>query len=236
MKYLVGFALSALLVPAVADAHITMTSPTPRYGPAYIKNGPCGKGIALDARTTNVTRFKPGQKITVTWNETVPHPGHYRIAFDPDGQRFTDPSAPDDVAPRMYVLVDNIADKTGTQSYSQDVTLPNITCTNCTLQLMQIMTDKQANGWGNDDFYYQCADLVLESDADMAPGPVDMRPTSPADLEPDPDPGRDLSAAPPMGMTTSGCSVAAAGAPGAAGALLLALPLLLLLRRRRRAG
>jgi MYXO-CTERM domain-containing protein len=157
----VSGALTTLLLvvsPSVAMAHIALTSPTPRY--AQLKAGPCGKG-ATDARTTKISTFEPGAKITVTWNETIGHPGHYRIAFDPNGQSlFTDPSSFTDVAPRPGVLIDNIADKTGTQSYSQEITFPNIECNNCTLQVIQVMTDKAPYGDGNDN-YYQCADIVL---------------------------------------------------------------------------
>jgi len=159
-------ALGGLLLATSAHAHIQLTAPAPRH--TSLKDGPCGKG-AVDPRGTKITTFKPGETITVTWKETVAHPGHYRIAFDENGQRFTDPSGPNDVAPRPYVIKDNITDKTGTQNYSETVTLPNIQCTNCTLQLVQVMTDKQGNGWGNDDLYYQCADLVLAGGDGGAP-------------------------------------------------------------------
>lgn len=150
-----------------ANAHIQLTSPTQRY--TDLKMGPCGKG-GLDARTQNVTTAKPGATITVKWDETIDHPGHFRIAFDPDGAHFTDPSSFTDTAPRMYVLLDNIADKTGTAPipYTAQVTLPNMECNNCTLQVLQVMTDKPPYGDGN-DIYYQCADFVLAADApDMA--------------------------------------------------------------------
>ena len=156
------FALAALLLPSFAHAHIALVSPAPRY--ADLKAGPCGKGTQ-DARTSNVTKLKPGSTITVTWKETIGHPGHYRIAFDPNGTGlFKDPTSFTDVAMTPGVLVNNIADKTGTQTYTQQVTLPNVECTNCTLQVIQVMTDKAPYGDGN-DLYYQCVDLVLSSAA-----------------------------------------------------------------------
>ena len=159
-------ALGGLLLVTSAQAHIQLMAPAPRH--TSQKAGPCGKG-PVDPRGATATTFKPGETITVTWKETVPHPGHFRIAFDENGQRFTDPTGPNDVAPRPFVLKDNIADKTGTQTYSETVTLPNVQCTNCTLQLVQVMTDKQGNGWGNDDLYYQCADLILAGGDGGAP-------------------------------------------------------------------
>ena len=60
-------------------------------------------------RGTNVTTFQPGETITVTWTETVDHPGHYRIAFDDDGtDGLLDPRQPTDNY--SFTLVDRIAD------------------------------------------------------------------------------------------------------------------------------
>lgn len=184
-------ALIASLAAPTAHAHIALTSPAPRY--ADQKAGPCGRG-SLDQRTTNVSVFRPGQTITVTWQETINHPGHYRIAFDPNGTRFTDPASFTDVAPRMHVLVDNIADKAG-GAYSQQVTLPNVECTNCTLQLIQVMTDKPPYGDGN-DIYYQCADIVLAAPQDAG---VDLSRTPDLVALPDLVRAPDLWRAPDLG-------------------------------------
>jgi hypothetical protein len=153
---------AAVLVAAPAGGHIQLISPKPRY--ADLKEGPCGRG-ALDDRTTNVTTFKAGETIAVTWKETIGHPSHYRISFDPNGaSAFADPESFTDVDGGPAVLVDGIADKSGTQTYSQDVTLPDVACDRCTLQLIQVMTDKPPYGDGN-DLYYQCADVVLTKDS-----------------------------------------------------------------------
>ena len=62
------------------------------------------------------------------------------------------------------MLVDGIKDKTGTQAYEQEITLPNVECDKCTLQVIQVMTDKPPYGDG-DDIYFQCADIVLSNSA-----------------------------------------------------------------------
>lgn len=156
--------LALVAVPSAASAHITLTSPKPRT--AEQKEGPCGE--AGSKRGTNVTRFASGEKITVTWKETVPHPGHFRISFDAEGQSgFVDPKTATEMNSAPTVLVDDIADKTGTQTYSQEVTLPDVECENCTLQLIQLMTDKPPYGDGN-DLYYQCADIALSRSATPA--------------------------------------------------------------------
>lgn len=134
-----------------AHAHIHLTYPPVRTTDQ--KTGPCG--AAGSQRGTNVTAFEPGETITVTFDETVDHPGHYRIAFDDDGDDvFQNPNNPNDNFP--FTLVEPIVDKTG-GSYSQQVTLPTTPCTNCTLQLMQIMTVTVPY----DSFYYQCADITI---------------------------------------------------------------------------
>ncbi|MBS1122127.1 MAG: hypothetical protein H6Q90_4355, partial [Deltaproteobacteria bacterium] len=143
--------LVASLCPPAAQAHIAMTSPAPRS--ADQKAGPCG--AAGSTRGTKVTNFQPGETIMVEWNETVDHPGHYRIAFDDDGNDvFMNPNNPDDNF--AFTLVEPIADKAGGH-YTQAVTLPTTPCDNCTLQLMQIMTTSVPYN----SFYYQCADITI---------------------------------------------------------------------------
>lgn len=148
-------AFIALLVTASpAAAHIALRSPAPRT--TEQKTGPCG--AAGSTRGTKVTRYQPGETITVEWDETVDHPGHFPISFDSDGNEFTNPMFATDNYPET--LVEPIADKTGGH-YTQQVTLPSTPCTNCTLQLMQIMTTTEPYN----SFYYQCADITLSTDA-----------------------------------------------------------------------
>ncbi|MBW2225541.1 MAG: hypothetical protein JRF54_15365, partial [Deltaproteobacteria bacterium] len=47
------------------------------------------------------------------------------------------------------------------RAYVATVTLPDITCDNCTLQMIQVMYDKRLYTTLGNDIYYQCADLVL---------------------------------------------------------------------------
>ncbi|HEU4729453.1 MAG TPA: SCE4755 family polysaccharide monooxygenase-like protein [Kofleriaceae bacterium] len=152
--------LILLLLSGTASAHITMTSPTPRT--LDNKAGPCG--AAGSTRGTHVATFAPGAKITVEWDETVDHPGHYRIAFDNDGDDvFVNPNNPNDNFP--FTLMEPIADKAGGH-YTQQVTLPMEPCENCTLQLMQIMTTQVPYN----SFYYQCADIAIRVGGDPGGG------------------------------------------------------------------
>jgi len=122
-----------------------------------------------------MTMLTSGQKITLSWDETIQHPGHYRIAFDDDGNDFPDPTSFTDIAAAnkdlgngVIVLLDGIMDKTS-KAYTAEVTLPDIECNNCTLQLIQVMTDKAPYGNG-DDIYHECANLVLKKAGGAAAG------------------------------------------------------------------
>lgn len=141
---------SVLFCAGVADAHIAMTFPTPRTSSQ--KAGPCG--AAGSTRGSNVTHFAPGETITVEWDETVNHPGHFRISLNMDGDSFQNPSTPDDNFPET--LVEPIQDKSGGH-YTQEVTLPDTPCDNCTLQLVQVMTTSVPFN----SFYFQCADITI---------------------------------------------------------------------------
>lgn len=160
MRALAAVLLVVLVQPAAA--HIALRSPAPRTGAQ--KEGPCG--AAGSTRGTTVTTYQPGETITVEWDETVDHPGHYRIAFDDSGDdAFINPSRSTDDFP--FVLVDRITDKAGGR-YTAQVTLPSTPCTNCTLQLMQIMTTTEPYN----SFYWQCADIVIAGDAAPDAGPT----------------------------------------------------------------
>lgn len=159
-------AACVLVTSATAHAHIALTYPPPRT--ASQKTGPCG--APGSARGANVTRFAPGETVTIKWDETVDHPGHFRISFDDDGQDFTNPSTPDDAF--AQTMVEPIADKSG-GSYTQSITLPTTPCENCTLQLMQIMTTVVPYN----SFYWQCADISI-GDASEVPGDDEPAATS----------------------------------------------------------
>ncbi len=162
-------ALATVLTSGPALAHIRMDAPIARNvwaaqpGGDPIKIGPCGGGED-DLRTEDpdkINVFSPGETITVSWYETVDHPAHYRISIDMDGQDdFPEKSGPDDIVdpPVLPVLLDGIPDAAGGPgTYSVEVTLPNETCDNCTLQLIQYMTDRN-------EPYYVCADLRIEGE------------------------------------------------------------------------
>jgi hypothetical protein len=149
------------LSPLKARAHLGLDAPVSRYGPDVLKTGPCG--VTNGERTNKVTYYEPGATIEVRWNEYVDHPGHYRIAFDDDGvDDFVDPATMMEFYSNDTVLLDDISDGEPSQrDFVATVTLPDITCDNCTLQVIQVMYDKPPYELGGNDIYYQCADLIL---------------------------------------------------------------------------
>jgi MYXO-CTERM domain-containing protein len=185
LSFTVASALASSMLAAGASAHVCMVAPVSRVGANCTsgspqKDGPCG----IADRGSNVTVFRPGETITVKLNETIGHDSHYRIAFNPNGDDFEDPTSTDDKnGEHPFVLKDNITDETVDDGFpdnasvtqSVQVTLPNMPCENCTLQLIQVMYDKGGNGFGgndgtggkadNDDMYYTCADIALRGDA-----------------------------------------------------------------------
>jgi hypothetical protein len=185
----VASALSTSMVAAEASAHVCMVAPLSRVGANCTsgspqKDGPCG----IADRGSNVTVFRPGETITVKLNETIGHESHYRIAFNPSGDDFEDPTSKDDKnGEHPFVLKDNITDEAVDDGFpdnasitqSVQVTLPSMLCENCTLQLIQVMYDKGGNGFGgddgpggkadNDDIYYACADIALRGEP-VGPG------------------------------------------------------------------
>ncbi len=261
---LAAVATLLVAVAAPASAHLGLDAPTSRYGQNILKTAPCG--MLNGARSENVSTFEAGQTITVRWNEYVNHPGHYRIAFDDDGHDdFVEPRClaecdNRDMDIELYsndaVLMDGIPDANG-GDYSVEITLPDVVCDNCTLQVVQVMTDKPPYTAGGNDLYYQCADLVLVPagtlGTDMGGGEVDMGGTNNPDLgaannaspdtgnthpnnqTPTPDmgtPGADTGDT-TMSGDEGGCATGGSGGPSGGWTLVLASVCLVGLRRRR---
>jgi MYXO-CTERM domain-containing protein len=160
-------------VPRVASAHFTLMTPksftTKEDGG---KGGPpCGTGPASNV----VTKLTGGQMLTVTIQETTPHPGHYRIALlKSKTDTFADPAvqavrgqsqtATIQNPPMFPVLADGVFPHTGLlpdglKECKEDVCttqvmIPNMDCHTCTLQVIEFMAKH-----GAPYFYHHCADV-----------------------------------------------------------------------------
>ena len=190
VSLLSGSAAAALVLTAsTVFAHIDLISPVSRYvvnranGGGGSKECPCGGPASMidgdrvcnnqptdqthdPNRSTKVTPFEAGSKITIQVVEYVDHSGRFRVAFDPDGADMTDFNS--------NILLDVPDDNTKVGSkdnppYEFEVTLPMMTCDNCTLQVIQDMNantiSTPVKDPSGDSTYYTCADIEL-----VAPG------------------------------------------------------------------
>jgi MYXO-CTERM domain-containing protein len=179
------FAVGSLWAPA-ALAHIDLLEPEARaHGTAArndpdvdansnLKSGPCGQ--VTSERTDRVATYAPGQRVTVRVREENAHVSYLRVSLDLDGADFplrTEfPAGPETQevaeaaedalgADGLLAVVRENNDTLGFV-HEIDVTLPDATCNNCTLQVLQFMYDDPAA-----PYYFQCADLVITA-ADSA--------------------------------------------------------------------
>lgn len=127
----------------------------PRSSRDDIKSGPCGEPRGNDPVT-----LAAGATVELSIERTIYHQGYFRVAFSPaDDAGFDD-----------YVLADQVPENSSQRFYNVTVTLPDVECENCTLQLIQVMLDR--NPPTN---YYSCADIRLvraASDDSQPPGSV----------------------------------------------------------------
>jgi MYXO-CTERM domain-containing protein len=189
-------------------------------------------------QTGLVTTFRAGSEITVRWQETVGHPGHFRISLAADRSDLVDPvvetSNGDGVSgvsidaavmdPVAYpVLADDLVRRDlviGPQEepFTAKVRLPNTTCDKCTLQVIQFMASHVPNF-----FYHHCADVrIVAADADIPDeGTVSGGPPGEADA------GSNVPSATgssDSGDSSGGCSISGkSSASGTYAAALLAL-------------
>jgi hypothetical protein len=146
------------------------------------KAGPCGGTLADSGTPTNaVNRVQGGQMLHIKVQETVFHPGHYRVALavnsrdelppDPDVKTRDSDKGPWSVSspiagqPNVPVLADGLFVHTTRQTspFETDVQIPNISCDKCTLQIIEFMAEHGYNKPGG-YFYHHCAVLQITAD------------------------------------------------------------------------
>jgi len=175
-------ALGAVTVLAggSADAHFRLEAPaswmiqnqtdgTPEKMP------PCGNELP-QSPSNIVTPFRPGETIKIRLTEVVTHPGWYRVALALNSQNelpadpkpipsATDPCSRVDyeTTPTFPVLADHVLYHTSAFSGPQtiSVTLPNVTCTNCWLQVIEFMSS-HPNDPPAHCIYHHCANISIQ--------------------------------------------------------------------------
>ena len=175
------------VVTVVTHAHFKLLEPASwlleddRGDPQ--KAGPCG-GSNTDWGKPSyaVTKAVGGSKLHLKVQETIYHPGHYRVALavnspaelppDPKATTTDSDRGPRSVSAEIQnpVQVPVLADGLFVHSakadapFETDVTLPNIACKRCTLQVIQFMEQHAVNNPGMFT-YHHCAVVEIAPDS-----------------------------------------------------------------------
>jgi hypothetical protein len=200
-----SFAAAALIATGasvVVQAHFKLVEPASwliegeRGDPQ--KLAPCGSAPTAAANapavplSNAVSKVVGGTKLHLKVQETIYHPGHYRVALavnsreelpaDPMTFERTTERGPQSVwaviqsPPQLPVLADGLFQHYTRPApaapgvtapplvFETDIQLPNINCAKCTLQVLQFMAEHGYNQPGGYS-YHHCADLQIAADA-----------------------------------------------------------------------
>jgi len=199
---LASLAALATVVPAAVQAHFKLLEPaswlveSDRGDPQ--KLAPCGNDPKAQPSNA-IGKAVGGSKLHLKVQETIYHPGHYRVALsvnsrnelpaDPETIERTTERGPQSVwaviqsPPQVPVIADGLfqhytrppAPAAGATAppmvWEADIELPNITCAKCTLQIIQFMAEHGYNMPGGYS-YHHCADVQITADPAK---PIDKR-------------------------------------------------------------
>lgn len=150
------------------------------------KAAPCG-GTSANPGTPSgvVNTVQGGDKLHIKIQETVYHPGFYRVALavnsrdelpkDPEAKTEPSPNGPRSVSgaiqypPVAPVLADGLFQHVSKfdKEMETDVEIPNINCSKCTLQIVEFMAAHGLNKDG-DYTYHHCAVLAIKANPSKA--------------------------------------------------------------------
>lgn len=162
--------MAMMALQAEAHSRFTAGGNIPgRDNNAGHKTGPCG-GVA---RTATPKALTAGTQVRVDWEETIQHPGRYEFYFSPAGDA-------------NFVKIGQVIDTQDSaanlpHAYNTMLTVPSGACTDCTLQMIQVMTENNPP-----TLYYSCADVTVSSAPTPSPTPLPTPSPAPG---PSPDPG-----------------------------------------------
>ncbi len=171
MRALLMF-ISIIATAPLASGHARLLpgGNTPgRNNSAGLKSAPCGGVI----KGNPVATFNQGQTLTVQWEETINHPGYFEISISSDNDQ-------------SFTLLTTVQDNQNNTNdlphrYQVNVQLPpGLTCSNCTLRMVQQMTENP----NNPRPYFSCADIeIANQGADTPMDPIDETQNSPPQSE-----------------------------------------------------
>ena len=203
-RLLLATAVAAVVasLAGTAHAHFVLVAPAAslvqnRLGDPQ-KIAPCGGVSGNPARGTPpnpgvpsgaVTNVKGGTNLPMMVQETIYHPGHYRVALARTMQQLPpDPvvttvqtekgtrsqSAVIQNPPVAPVLLDGIFAHTErpTQNFEAEIPIPNIDCKECVLQVIEFMADHPGIAVDGGHSYHHCAILNITADPSK---PIDKR-------------------------------------------------------------
>lgn len=181
-------ALPAIVAAPVALAHFKLLAPASwivedvRGDPQ--KTAPCG-GTNADPGTPTgaVTAVAGGGRLAIALDETIFHPGHYRIALartmdelPPDPEVTTQEtergprsvSAKIETDPKPPILLDGLWSHTErpTAPYALYLNVPNVDCKGCVLQIIQFMANHPGVREGGFS-YHHCATVDITKNPDL---------------------------------------------------------------------
>ena len=193
-KLVLALGVSLLALPAFsrsAQAHFNLTMPPSIAKSTEGGKGaaPCGPDTATTGTITAVTG---GSQLVLNIDETTPHPGFYRFAlsmtsppmFPADNEvkdsggmvltptsnglsasaAFEDPAKFPVLADHLFVHTDNKVQSFPSGTYPGTVTVPNLNCEKCTLQVIEFMANHGSNGPSAGFFYHHCSFLKITAD------------------------------------------------------------------------
>ncbi|AUX33839.1 MULTISPECIES: SCE4755 family polysaccharide monooxygenase-like protein [Sorangium] len=170
----------AAIDPAVAHAHFVLLEPACYSEQSDLgdpqKSAPCGQadpGTPIEP-TGEVTTYVQGQTIKLRIDETIFHPGHYRVSIaekpeslppDPVVTPGATPcgSTVIETDPQLPLVADGLLVHTSafTAEQTVEIKLPDdLTCENCTLQVSEFMSNHGINNPGG-CFYHHCATVTI---------------------------------------------------------------------------
>ena len=176
VKHLRNTLILMLGTVGTAGGHFSLLAPASALqtenggkGPA-----PCGDGVESNI----VTAVRGGHALPIQLQEFIFHPGHYRIALSVNSRAELPPdpdvvdsdgvsiSASIQKPVRIPVLADGMFAHTSPPpgDWRGEVTLPNINCDRCTIQIIEFMAEH-----GAPFFYHHCADLKIQADTSLPP-------------------------------------------------------------------
>lgn len=193
LRLVLAGALAVAFSTAGTSAHFKLLEPASwiaedqRGDPQKV--GPCGgdpKGANEKLLSGVVTKVTGGTKLHLKVQETIYHPGHYRVALavnsrtelpaDPySAEQWTEKGLYStwgqiQSPPQLPVLADGLfphyvrpAAGSPQAVFEADIALPNISCARCTLQVLQYMANHVYNSPGGYS-YHHCADLQIVAD------------------------------------------------------------------------